>query len=411
MKAFRTTPGEPGSATFALAPGFRATATSCGLKESGALDLALVATERPASGAGVFTSNRVQAAPVTYDREILARSPERLRAVLANSGCANACTGPRGLEDARRMAALAAGPLGCRPDEVLVLSTGVIGRFLDMEKVERGVGRLFSTEARVGAEHAAAAILTTDTRSKTAREEIELGGRGVTVAGFAKGAGMIHPQMATMLAVLTTDAACAPERLRSCLASAVERSFNRISVDGDQSTNDTVLLLASGAAGVEIEDRNAGSFTEGLTRVCVSLAKQIARDGEGATRLVEITVAGAASEARAHRVADAIARSLLVKTAIHGADPNWGRILAAAGYSGEAIDPDRLALSFGAAGERVALVRDGLAVAYDSGAASGLLRRDPVEIRLELGLGSAEATCWTCDLSADYVAINAHYTT
>ena len=396
---------------FDLAPGFHASAVACGLKPGDALDLALISTDGPCAAAGVFTTNRVQAAPVLYDREVLGRNATDIRAVIANAGCANACTGERGMAAARHMAALTSTSLGVEPDQVLVLSTGVIGRHLDMDKIARGIQALGTRSCEEGAMAAARAILTTDTRPKMAAANLDVGGGPIAIRGFAKGAGMIHPGLATMLAVVTTDADLAPETLRVALASAVAKSFNRVSVDGDMSTNDTVLLLASGAARVTLDDAGLRAFTGALTRVCGSLARQIARDGEGATRLVEITVTGGRDEAEAHQVADSIARSPLVKTAIHGGDPNWGRVLAAAGYSGAALDPDRLTLDFGAPGEAITVVRGGLPAAYDESAASALLRRDPVILRLDLARGTGEATVWTCDFSAEYVAINAHYTT
>jgi glutamate N-acetyltransferase/amino-acid N-acetyltransferase len=399
------------AAAFELAPGFRAAAVACGLKAGGALDLALVWTDRPASAAGVFTTNRVKAAPVLLDQEVLGRNAAGIRAVIANAGCANACTGPRGMADARRTAELAAQAVGCAADQVLVLSTGVIGRPLDMDRVSRGIAALQGPGAEPGGEAAARAILTTDTRAKTARADLAIGGTRCAIRGFAKGAGMIHPGMATMLGVITTDAGLPPPALQMALKSAVARSFNRVSVDGDMSTNDTVLLLASGDGPAPLEGEAVAAFTAALTGVCASLARQIARDGEGATRLIEITVTGARDEAEAHTVADSIARSPLVKTAIHGGDPNWGRVLAAAGYSGAEIDPEKLTLAFGAKDQRVTLVRGGLPVPYDERTASTRLKVDPVQVRLDLGLGTAEATVWTCDLSAEYVAINAHYTT
>jgi glutamate N-acetyltransferase/amino-acid N-acetyltransferase len=401
----------PDDPRFDLAPGFRAAAVACGLRTSGAPDLALVAAEAPCAAAGVFTTNRVQAAPVLYDREALAAGAERIRAVVANAGCANACTGERGMADARRMAALTASALGCEPGQVLVLSTGVIGRHLDMEKVERGIAALVSPAAETGGAAAARAILTTDTVPKTAAADLERADGRVAIRGFAKGAGMIHPGLATMLSVVTTDADLAPAALHEALAAAVARSFNRVSVDGDMSTNDTVLLLASRAARAPLAAAELPAFTAALTGVCVSLARQIARDGEGATRLVEITVTGARDEREAHTVADSIARSPLVKTAIHGGDPNWGRVLAAAGYSGAPIEPERMTLEFGPPGEGVTVVRGGLPAACDAAAASALLRRDPAVLRLDLGRGAGAATVWTCDFSAEYVAINAHYTT
>jgi glutamate N-acetyltransferase/amino-acid N-acetyltransferase len=410
--------------SFTLARGFHAAAVSCGLKTSSAmgattLDLALVAAEGPCSAAGVFTTNRVKAAPVLYDQEILEQHASHIRAIVANAGNANACTGPRGMEDARRMAALTAYGLGCRPEEVLVLSTGVIGRHLDMGKLTQGIGALTALASTPdGAQQAARAIMTTDTLPKVSSRQFTVGGSTVTISGFCKGSGMIHPNMATMLAIITTDAIVAPELLQASLRSAIARSINRVSVDGDMSTNDTALLLASGASGVDVRGAELPAFTAALTEVCVELAKQIARDGEGATRLVEITVTGALDEGQAHVVADSIARSPLVKTAVHGGDPNWGRILCAAGYSGAAIDPDTLSLTFGPADRpgdndspAVQVVVNGLPTSYNERAAAATLRGDPVLITLDLGLGRGRATVWTCDFSAEYVEINAHYTT
>ena len=397
-------------AAFALAPGFHSAATACGLKKNGALDLALVWSDAPCSAAGVFTTNRVQAAPVLLDRATLAAGAGRIRGVLANAGCANAVTGERGEADARRMQTLGAAAIGATPDQVLVLSTGVIGVFLDMDRLVSGVAALRAPAARHAAGDAARAICTTDTVPKIASATAVLPAGTLTVAGFAKGAGMIHPNMATMLAVLTTDAAIEPARLDRALRAAVEHSFNRISVDGDMSTNDTVFVLASGASGVSVDAAGEAAFTAALTEACGSLARQIARDGEGATRLVELRITGAASERQAHRVGDAIACSPLVKTAIHGNDPNWGRVLAAAGYSGEAVEPARVRLWFGE-GDALQLLEHGLPVAFDKAAASGLLRHDPAIVHLDLGLGEASAIVWTCDFSAEYVRINADYTT
>jgi len=397
-------------ARFALAPGFLCSATACGLKKSRELDLALVWSERHCTAAGVFTTNRVKAAPVVLDRHTLLGSAARVRAVVANAGCANAVTGDRGLADARRMASLAAEAVQARPDEVLVLSTGVIGVPLDMPRVERGIAALTAPGSLRSAGDAARAILTTDTRPKVATAVAAVAGREVTIAGFAKGSGMIHPNMATMLAIVTTDAAVDPERLDRTLRAAAARSFNRICVDGDMSTNDTLLALASGVSGATVDDASEDGFTAALTEACASLARQIARDGEGATRLVELRVTGAESERQAHRVGDAIACSPLVKTAIHGNDPNWGRVLAAAGYSGEEIEPGAVRLWFGEADE-VQLLERGEPLAFDRARASALLARDPAIVHLDLGLGGGSATLWTCDLSAEYVRVNAEYTT
>jgi glutamate N-acetyltransferase/amino-acid N-acetyltransferase len=315
----------------------------------------------------------------------------------------------------RRTAELTAYALRCQPNEVLVLSTGVIGRQLPMDKLAQGIATVTSPAAERGADAAARAIMTTDTRPKTASRMLETAEGTVTVSGFCKGAGMIHPNMATMLAILTTDAQLAPATLDLALRRAVNVSFNRISVDGDTSTNDTVLILASGASGVMLEGGPLfAQFVEGLTLVCQSLAKQVARDGEGATRLVEIHVTGARDEQEAHTVANSIARSPLVKTAVHGGDPNWGRVLCAAGYSGAAINQERLSLTFGPGDNdtpAVQVVANGLPTEADLSQAAATLRSDPVRIALDLGLGEAEATVWTCDLSAEYVVVNAHYTT
>jgi glutamate N-acetyltransferase/amino-acid N-acetyltransferase len=311
------------------------------------------------------------------------------------------------------MAALAANAIGCDPGQVLVLSTGVIGVPLAMDKVERGIAdaarRLDAGAEATGA--AVRAILTTDTRPKTAAGAVSLRGGEVAIRGFAKGAGMIHPNLATMLSVITTDAAVAPALLQEALSEAASRSFNRVSVDGDMSTNDTVLLLASGAGGVRVERAELPAFAEKLTEVCASLARQIARDGEGATRLVEVRVTGAAGEHDAHVVANAIACSALVKTAVHGGDPNWGRVLAAAGTTGVAFAPEKLSLWFGDESGGVRVVAGGMRDRYDEREAAERLRRDPAVMRLDLAMGGAEATVWTCDFSAEYVSINADYTT
>ena len=396
---------------FLLAPGFRTAATASGLKKDGALDLTLIVSDAPCTAAGVFTTNRVKAAPVLYDQAVLGTSAGRMRAIVANSGCANACTGTEGAQNAQRMAELVAEGIGARADEVLVLSTGVIGRQLDMTKVSAGIRALTSSSMVRDAIRTSQAIMTTDTRPKRATASGTIAGITVTVAGMAKGAGMIHPGMATMLSVITTDAACAPELLQRAVKAVADQSFNRISVDGDMSTNDTVLLLASGVSGATIDTHSFDTFVALLAEVCMDLAKKIARDGEGATKLVEIRITGAVDGAMAHRVADSIACSPLVKTAIHGNDPNWGRVVCAAGYSGAAIDPERLTLDFGLGAEQIRLVAAGMPLVADLNAASQLLNRELVYITLDLGLGSAATTMWTCDFSKEYVEVNAHYTT
>ena len=393
---------------FVPAPGFRAAATACGLKASGAPDLALIVAAGDAAAAGTFTTNRVQAAPVIWDRRVLEQGAGRVRAVIANSGCANACTGEPGLADTRATAVLTAQVLGCEPGQILVLSTGVIGRRLDMFKLALGIARLGAPDA--GGD-AARAIMTTDTRPKLASTACSIGGREARIEGIAKGAGMIHPNMATMLAVLTTDVRAEPAVLQTALEAAVRRSFNRISVDGDMSTNDTVLVLASGASGAALTREALPAFGAALEQACASLARQIARDGEGATRMIEIEVRGAATEEEAHAIGDRIANSPLVKTAVHGGDPNWGRILAAAGTAGVAFDPDRVTLTLGAGPGAVRVVEGGLPARYEEPRAVATMREDPVRMTLELDRGHAAATVWTCDFSAEYVAINAHYTT
>jgi len=382
------------------ARGFVAGSAAAGIKPSGKPDLALVSSEAPTAVAGVFTTNRVKAAPVLLCQRRVAGG--HARAVVVNSGNANACTGDAGMAVAERMAAAAARRLGLPVEEALVLSTGVIGVPLPVERVEAALpGLALSPE---GGAEAARAIMTTDTRPKTAAVEFAVEGHAVRVGGMAKGAGMIHPQMATMLAVITTDAAIPPYDLQRHLTGAASVSFNRIDIDGDMSTNDTALLFANGAASVTPPDE---LFGEALTTVCVSLARQIAADGEGATKLLDVTVSGAVSVEDAERAARAITRSSLVKAAMYGNDPNWGRILAAAGYSGARLDPATARLTL----QGIRLYADGLPLPFDAAAASAALRAPEVFVRLDLGVGDARATAWGCDLTPEYVHINADYTT
>ena len=396
--------------TVTSVPGFRAAGVACGIKGPAAPDLALVACERPCTAAGVFTTNRFAAAPVLYDREVLAAHPW-VRAVAINSGCANACTGEEGLADARAMAGLVAEALGCPAAEVLVMSTGVIGVRLPMERLREGIPRAVRALSPQGGEAAARAIMTTDTRPKACAVRTQVLGRPVTVAGMAKGAGMIHPNMATMLALMATDAAATPQALDALLRRAAARSFNAVTVDGDTSTNDTLLLLANGQAGhaplADPDAPEAAPLAEALEAVAVHLAQAIARDGEGASHFVTVTVRGAASDDDARRAAKAVANSPLVKTAVYGGDPNWGRVLCAVGYSGCQVDPARAALWFG----DVALVAAGRPLDYDERQAAAVLQQPEVTITVDLGLGTGEATVWTCDLTHRYVDINAHYRT
>ncbi len=384
--------------------GFRAAGAACGLKKDGALDLALVVSDGDCTCAGVFTTNRVKAAPVLYDQQVLAKNRDAIRAVVANSGCANACMGEAGMADARAMAEATAQAIGCRADQVLVLSTGVIGLRLDIAKVRAGIADAVQHLSADGGADASHAIMTTDTRPKT----FESNDSRFVIGGMCKGAGMIHPNMATMLAIITTDAKISPARLDQALRVAVGKSFNRISVDGDMSTNDTLLVLANGQSGFEIRaEKNFAAFTDSLTQVATGLAKQIPLDGEGATKFVEISVTGARDEADAARVANAIANSLLVKAALYGGDANWGRVVAAAGYSGVAVEPERMALWFG----DVNVFAGGTPAHFDEADSTRAISNKDVFIRLDLGLGRASATVWTCDLSHDYVTINGKYRT
>ena len=393
--------------------GFVAAAVAAGIKQSGRPDLVLVAADRDCAAAGVFTRNRVAAAPVLLDRATLAAGRAALRGVLINAGNANACTGEPGLADAREMQRLAAAALGTRPEQLLVMSTGVIGVPLPMTRVAAGVAALAPLLSAGGGLAAAEAIMTTDTRPKRAAVVVDLPGGQVTIGGMAKGAGMIHPDMATLLGVLTTDAVVAPDVLDSSLREAVAASFNAISIDGDTSTNDSIVLFANGAVGVAVaDDESRARFAAALTDLCVQLAQMIVRDGEGATRFVTLVVSGAASTVDARRVADTIATSPLVKTAFAGGDPNWGRIVMAAGRSGAALDPARLALSVIAPGAPpLLLVRGGTPTGYAEADAAAVFAQPEFTVHLDLGLGDGAATLWTTDLSHEYVSINADYRT
>ncbi len=386
--------------------GFEAAGVRAGLKEHG-LDLALVYSVAPATAAGVFTTNRVQAAPVLVSKDRVGR--RNLHGVVINSGGANACTGEAGYRDALRMTALTAEELGVPTDSILVCSTGVIGRPLPMRKVGSGIKRAVVELRPNGGEQAAEAILTTDTVAKTAAVEFKLDGRPVRVGGMAKGAGMIAPDMATMLAVITTDAGVRPKLLQACLAEAVERTFGRITVDGDTSTNDCVLALANWQAETgEVTSRHGlGLFRAALGEVCGRLAWSIVADGEGATKTIAVCVRGARREQEALQVARTIAGSLLLKTAIAGGDPNWGRVLAAAGRSGVKFHADRLELRLGG----VRVVRDGARCRYTQQAAERAVAGPHVAITLDLHEGEKEATVWTCDLTTKYVEINSLYHT
>ncbi len=394
-------------------PGFLAAGVASGLKPAGALDLALIHSPRACVGAAVFTTNLFKAAPVVYDRAAIDRNPAGLHTVVINSGCANACTGEQGLRDAKDTAATAARELGVAPDDVLLMSTGVIGKLLPMDKLLPGVQQAVAQLAdTMDAGHAAArAIMTTDTRPKEVAVRVRTPEAEFTISGMVKGAGMIAPNMATLLSLVTTDAVISTAAAHSALSKAVEQSFNRITVDGDMSTNDTLLLLANGTVVMPAIESDASPlyqpFLEGLCWITRHLAQAVVRDGEGATRFMEITVRGARNEAEAKQVAMSVARSPLVKTAIYGQDANWGRIVCAVGYSGVDLDPERVSVWLG----DLHLVRDGAPYEIDEERASVILARDEIDITIDLKSGTAEAVVWTCDLSHEYVDINAHYRT
>jgi glutamate N-acetyltransferase / amino-acid N-acetyltransferase len=388
--------------------GFRAAGQYVGIKAAGkGLDLALIVSETPATAAAVFTINKAQAAPVTVSREHLAASGGVARAIIVNSGCANACTGVVGMQDARDMASLTASQLGCPLNQVLVASTGVIGVNLKMERVREG---LPAAIAALGADQgpaAAKAIMTTDPFPKEAAARVSVDGTDIVVGGMAKGSGMIEPMMATMLGFITTDAAVPLPLLQRALKDVVNDTFNAITVDGECSTNDCVMILANGASGVTIDEATYATFAEALRAVCLPLAIGIVRGGEGATKLVTVNVTGAATPDDARRCAKAIANSPLVKTAIHGGDPNWGRLIAVAGRAGVAFELDRAEVTIGP----IVLFKKGRP--YDEAApeAANYLKHSELTVGVNLGAGTSSSTVWTCDLSAEYVKINAEYRT
>lgn len=383
----------------------QASGVQCGIKERG-MDLALIYLEQPATVAGTFTTNQMAAAPVLVTRQRVAQ--EQAQAVVANSGNANSCTGKLGLANAEKMAEIAGRELGLSPSSVLVASTGVIGQQLPMERVEQGIAQAARLLSPDGGPDAARAIMTTDTVPKEIAVEVDLGDRSVKIGGIAKGAGMICPQMATMFCFLTTDAVVSAQDLSAILPKAVDQSFNCITVDGDTSTNDMVLIFANGAVGGEpLSGNELKRFQAALDFVTQELAVKIASDGEGSTKLVTITVRGAKRRAEAHKVAMAIANSPLVKTAIFGEDANFGRVLAAAGKAGVELDPDRVCLSL----DGIELVRNGLPLEFDAQSARQEMAKSVIQLDLDLGLGRQSATVWTCDLTADYVRINARYHT
>jgi glutamate N-acetyltransferase/amino-acid N-acetyltransferase len=388
-----------------FAHGFRAGAAKAGVKHGRPerLDVALIVSERPCTAAAVFTTNQVIAAPCIVTRHHVERGP--LRAIVVNSGNANACTGEQGERDAIAMAEAAAAVVSCSPYEVAVASTGVIGFKLPVERIAAALPEIELSEA--GWDDASRAMMTTDTRPKVTERELHLTAGTVRVGGVAKGAGMIHPNMATMLAFVTTDADVEADDLRRIVSRAAETTFNAISVDGDTSTNDTLLVLANGASGVTPKGADLAAFEEGIHTVCADLARMIVADGEGATKVFEVRVRGAASTADARVAARTITNSNLVRTAIHGGDPNWGRVLAAAGRSGARVDDRRASVRIG----DLFVYRNGAPIEVADKDVRALFAADAIEIEVTLGLGDGQAVAWGCDLSADYVRINAEYMT
>ena len=386
--------------------GFKAIGIHCGLKPDGAKDFALIVSDRPATAAGTFTTNKVFAAPVAVNREHLQNGQAQV--IVVNSKNANACTGDQGLKDARQTAQWAAEKAGCEPEDVLINSTGVIGVTLPLDKIKTGIETGFPQLSENGWSDAAQAIMTTDTVPKKATVQLSLGGETITLSGIAKGAGMIAPNMATMLGFIATDAKLTPQQTQQALKQAVIQSFNCITVDGDMSTNDTVLFLANGAAGNnELSDSEFETFQDALNALCVSLAKQIARDGEGATKLITIRVTQAPTFDTARTIGLSVANSSLVKTAVFGRDPNWGRILCAVGYAGPAIDPEKVTVSMAG----IPIFGNGGGLPFDKNEAIEALGASDIDIDINLNDGKETATIYTCDLTYDYVRINAEYTT
>ena len=397
------------------AKGFRAAGIHVGVKTHNVQkkDVALIVSDVMCAAAGVFTTNVVKAAPVLVSRAHLADG--KAKAIVCNSGNANACA-PQGEENAERMCDAAAKAIGCASGDVLVASTGVIGQTLKVDVIEDGVPKLYALlEASEAASDAAAhAIMTTDTVKKEVAVETTVGGKTVRMGGIAKGSGMIHPNMGTMLCFLTTDCAISPEMIYAALLETAQVSFNRISVDGDTSTNDTCIVLANGMAGnAEITEKNEdyAAFLEALKVLCTKLARMMAKDGEGAKHLITCTVQGAASEKSAETIAKSVISSTLTKAAIFGCDANWGRVLCAMGYSGESFDPDKVDVHFASGAGDIAVCEQGRGLPFDEELAKKILSEDEVEINIQMGEGDGVCTCWGCDITYDYIKINGDYRT
>ena len=399
-------------ANIAFPRGFTAGGGHVGIKKA-KNDLTLIASEVSATAAGCFTKNTVKAAPVIYDQNII-NDGGNARGIIINSGNANACTGERGMNDTLTMAAEFAILLNVSPSEIFVCSTGVIGVSLPIEKITNGIHSVYANMGNSDFHSKAAVegIMTTDTFIKTASADVILGDKSIRITGIAKGSGMIHPNMATMLAFITTDASIDKLLLQSALNSCVEKTFNMISVDGDTSTNDTILILANGMVGnieITVENSDYQAFLGALLKVCESLAIDVARDGEGATKLFEVRISGASSEADARTLARTVTSSNLLKATIFGADANWGRVLCAMGYSGGKFDPTKVDMSFISTAGSVEVMRRGNSVLFDEDDAKKVLSEKEISIEINLNDGEFSAKAWGCDLTYDYVKINADY--
>ena len=392
----------------AFPQGFKAAGVKAGIKKSGNLDVAVIYTEREAAVAGVFTQNAVAAAPVFASKKVVATGTAH--AIAANAGCANACTGAQGGKDARAMQEITAAALGCTPEDVLVASTGVIGVNLPMDKMEAGLKAAVAALSADGSANAGNAIITTDTYSKSCATEVTLGGKQVRFGAIAKGSGMIQPNMATMLAFITTDAAIDGKLLQKALSEVVEISFNMISIDGDMSTNDMAVVLANGAAGnakITAEGADYEAFKATLAEICKGLSQRIASDGEGATKFLTVHVTGTKSFADAKTIAMSVAKSPLVKTAFFGEDPNWGRVICAVGYAGVPMNPETTVVKFGG----IPVYAHGVGADYDEAMLKKVMSEHDIVIDIDMGMGTQEATVWTCDFSYEYVKINGEYHT
>lgn len=388
--------------------GFKAAGVKAGIKKSGNLDVAVIYTEKEAVVAGTFTQNAVAAAPVYASKAVVATGTAH--AIVANAGCANACTGEQGDKDAKNTQEIAAQALGCDPLDVIVASTGVIGVNLPMDKMEKGVNEAIKELSENGSSNASHAIMTTDTHPKTAALEITLGGKNVRFGVIAKGSGMIQPNMATMLCFITTDAAIDGKLAQKALSEVVNTSFNMISIDGDMSTNDMVIVMANGAAGNEkitTENEDYETFKAALDKLCKAVAQEIADDGEGATKFLTIHVTGTKSFADAKTIGMSVAKSPLVKTAFFGADPNWGRVICAVGYAGVPMNPQNVVVKFG----DIPVYAHGVGAEHDAEALANVMAQHDITISIDMGEGEEEATVWTCDFSYEYVKINGEYHT